>query len=537
MKKIDRLRKETYNEALYLLETQKKCAIIRPTGFGKTGILTEIIKSGLYNKVLYLYPTDIVKQTVFNFYYGEGYRLLKGSSIPNVSFMTYMKATQLTDKDLRDIKGVDLIICDEYHKIGATETMEGLRQIIKDNKKAKLLGASATPDRMDMIDVTALFFKDITTSKYTLHDAFQDGILKKPYYCFCDYSQSDPAVLEKIKKDVMLKVGPNLSEQDRKDTRELLNGRMLEIANLAKMDKVIKKALKKSKADTKYQKYIVFFSTFKQMQDCMGDVKKWFKEAFPEHKVKGLIVSSETEEYHKNVRKLNTLKYRKNGIDLIFTCEMLNLGYHIGDLTGIIMYRSTYSNTIYIQQLGRALSTGDARPKIVFDVVDNIHRKSIYSMLGNTSITDADKKYDEIVQEYQALITKSMKKNKKGEPVKMTNEEKDRLVELGKIIKERNHNRKKKNGRYDANTLYQTDLIAVGEHASYRELIAKAVAEVESMPCRQAWQRWIEKGGDASIMTRDYILAQIPPNAVPLPPFCRAKNVSVQAVLDLMGVK
>ena len=42
MKKIDRLRKETYNEALYLLETQKKCVIIRPTGFGKTGIVVFI---------------------------------------------------------------------------------------------------------------------------------------------------------------------------------------------------------------------------------------------------------------------------------------------------------------------------------------------------------------------------------------------------------------------------------------------------------------------------------------------------------------
>lgn len=66
--------------------------------------------------------------------------------------------------------------------------------------------------------------------------------------------------------------------------------------------------------------------------------------------------------------------------------------------------------------------------------------------------------------------------------------------------------------------------------------IAKTVAEVVSMRCRQAWARWVEKGGDASVMTREYILGQEAPQAVPLPPFCRLKNVSVNAVLDEMGV-
>ena len=53
MKKIDRLRKETYEEAMALLSKKPhKCVIIRPTGFGKTGILTKIIKSGRYKKIL-----------------------------------------------------------------------------------------------------------------------------------------------------------------------------------------------------------------------------------------------------------------------------------------------------------------------------------------------------------------------------------------------------------------------------------------------------------------------------------------------------
>ena len=55
MRKVDILRQETYEEAMILLKKYKKCAIIRPTGFGKTGILTKIIKSNPKKKILYLF--------------------------------------------------------------------------------------------------------------------------------------------------------------------------------------------------------------------------------------------------------------------------------------------------------------------------------------------------------------------------------------------------------------------------------------------------------------------------------------------------
>ena len=536
MKKIDRLRKETYDEAVELLAQKKKCAIIRPTGFGKTGILTKFIKSKQYKKILYLYPSDVVKQAVFKFYYGNDYVLTKDSSIPNVTFMTYMKLTQLTEKDFKEMKGTDLIICDEYHRIGATETMEGLRTLINNNKRARLLGASATPDRMDMMDVTALFFDDITTSRYTLHNAIQDKIIQKPYYCYCSEEESDPEVLGRIKKDVMLKVEKSLDSEGREQARELLKGRMIEIANLNRMDKVIKSTLEESKLPTDYQKYIVFFSNFAHMKMKKDAVKSWFHQAFPNHKIKTLTITSETAESSRNVRRLNTLTYRKNGIDLIFSCEMLNMGYHIDDLTGIVMYRTTYSNIIYSQQLGRALSTGDTQSKIVFDVVDNLHRKSIYSMLG--ARTEEEVENDELLTEYKELVKKQHSKNRAGNPIKLTQAEKDRLQELSKLIREKvKRTTTSSPSKHGIMSLTQEDLIVTGHEATNKELIAKVVAEVEAMPCRQAWARWVEKGGDASLMTRDWILGQLPPEAVPLAPFCRAKNVAIEAVLELMGVE
>ena len=51
MTKIEKLRESTYQEAVDLLNNFGQCAIIRPTGFGKTGLLTRFIKSGKYKKI------------------------------------------------------------------------------------------------------------------------------------------------------------------------------------------------------------------------------------------------------------------------------------------------------------------------------------------------------------------------------------------------------------------------------------------------------------------------------------------------------
>ena len=157
-------------------------------------------------------------------------------------------------------------------------------------------------------------------------------------------------------------------------------------------------------------------------------------------------------------------------------------------------------------------------------------------MLGTR--TDSSTEGDEILEEYKELVKKQHSKNRAGNPIKLTQAEKDRLQELSKLIRERIARTKRNTpSKHGIMSLTQEDLIVTGHEATNKELIAKVVAEVEAMPCRQAWARWVEKGGDASLMTRDWILGQLPPEAVPLAPFCRAKNVAIEAVLQLMGVE
>lgn len=58
--------------------------------------------------------------------------------------------------------------------------------------------------------------------------------------------------------------------------------------------------------------------------------------------------------------------------------DMLNMGYHVSDITGVIMLRSTRSDIIYKQQIGRCLSVKSEYPALIFDLVDNISIKPYF---------------------------------------------------------------------------------------------------------------------------------------------------------------
>ena len=537
MTKIEQLREQTYQEMIYLLKTYGQCAVVRPTGFGKTGLLTRLIKSHRYKKILYLYPTEVIKQAVLNFYYSNP---KNHDSINNVTFMTYMKLTQLSESDMKELQGTDLIICDECHRIGAPMTMIGLNDLLEMNPKPHIVGATATPERMDLVDEISYYFDDHCTSPYTLHDAIVDGIVQKPIYTFCAYGESDPKTLARLKKDLMIKV-QDLNIAERTHFSELINARLLEIARLSKMETAIQQTLAESNVDTSYQKYIVFFKDFAHMRRAKKNVKKWFKTVFPNHTITELIVSSENSEYESNVDKLPELTRKENHIDFIYAINMMNMGHHAKDLTGIIMYRGTYSGIIYSQQLGRAISTGDSDAKVVFDIVDNLHRKSVYELLNEQSaqyMTQAEQ------EEFEKLAIKMQTTDPNtGKFIGLTKEEKARFAQLNKKKIASNPNETGTVGGGNKiidyippNDIRPEDLVVTGYSCELKELVAKVVAEAIAMRCRQAWARWVEKGGDPGDMTREYILGQKAPQYVPLGPFCKLKNVAINAVLAEMKV-
>lgn len=503
MSVVEKRREETYLDLKSKLSEFGKCALIRPTGFGKTGILTRLLKE--YNNIIYLYPAEVVVSAVKNFYGSD--------EVKNTRFITYSKLVNLTKEDLEGMGDVDLILCDECHRLGATRTYKAMKMLLNFFPNAHLVGATATPDRMDLIDEISEFFDDIVVFEYTLHNAFQDGVLKKPVYCFCSYSSND---LKRVERETRLEI--EKMDAGVSNAEILLRSRLIEISNLQRMDKVIRKTCKKYlKEGTDYVKFIIFFSDFAHIEEKGDTVLSWFKDAFRGWTTSVLRITSDTKEFTENVHKLDSLKHKHNHVDLIYCVEMLNMGYHVSNLTGIGMFRGTASGIVYAQQLGRVLSSGSSESTIVFDFVDNIHRESVYQVLGKRA---------RLTKEKQERREELLFKRKEGT---ITEQEEK---ELNFLIKSMSGNR----WWTHANDLLPEDLIATGHEATYRELIAKTIAEPIAMRGRQAWERWKEQGGDDSVMTREAILGQIPPEFVPLEPFCRLKNLTVNQVLKIMGL-
>ena len=499
---------KTLQNAMNLLKEYKKCIIIRPTGFGKTWMLTELIKH--YKKVLYLYPAAVIRDTVINRYYDiqtdsededetldpetiETYKEL--NYIKNCDLMTYAKLIRLSDDEIENMN-YDLIIFDEAHRLGGNMTKIATEKLFaKANKNTHFIGATATPTRMDNFDVCSHFFADKLTYIYTLFDAIKNGMIQKPNYCFATYD---------FKKD--LENAMKESDENIKDkmVANIINAKTIELSKLYNMPNIIKDVCEKYAHSTSYMKFIIFFASIEHMSGKIDDVVGWFKEAYPGHTINTLRISSANVIESANTDKLDLLIPQENHIDLIACIDMLNVGYHVNNQTGILMYRGTKSNTIFTQQLGRALSAGANNSAIIFDIVDNLHRKAVYELQvkdtlsksrNKKSTKQASKDNFKLAADGTTIVTF----DSKGREIKTQYH----LDENGQIV---DRNGTTSTFKYDVesnmiintaeinsaekniNNITKECLHATGHEATYREIIAKAMAEPLSHRCKYALQ-------------------------------------------------
>lgn len=424
---IAEVRESTYNDVLEKLNKYGKCFVIRPTGFGKTYMMAGLMQQ--YKNVLFLYPTNIVADVVKRVYGDLDY-----SNITFMSYLAFVKA------DIKSLSKFDLVVCDEAHRLGGEKTnmqMKALMELLKGT--CHFIGLTATPNRMDGYDMISDLFDGINVFHYSIHNSIEDGNTKKPYVCYMSYGymKDIEQAIKAGEKRIKVKLDA--------DVRASLIKRNTEHAmNVYGRDKNIREMCDKYLEDTSYMKFICFFPTKKQLTKLSAEVIKDFKTAYPTHTIETLTITSDSE-YVNNVDKLSDLTHKKDTIQLIFCIDMLNMGYHVDDLTGIVMYRSTDSSIIYGQQIGRCMSTIDVDPrnKIIFDFVDNINRRCI-------------------VQERNLTTAEGRKTSEFSE---------------------------------DNSILMQDDVVAVGRVAEYRDFYNKVEGEVLEALSNMAYWKWRSFGG------------------------------------------
>lgn len=360
---------ETIQEAQDLLDTVHKCLIERPTGFGKTYSITQISQG--YDKVYYLYPREVIEKDVMDKY---------PSVLPRIKndefeFISYMKIVSMS-KDARlqrdfvvseqqQYNQKILFILDEAHLAGAPQTRQALLQLFARFPNAYYLGASATPYRMDGTNVIEDFFGGFTVSEYGIGDAINDGLFAKPEYIYSTYDID--LALSTLDKNIEKMVFK--SEELKNRVIDEMTSKKIEYSKIANVDAVLTRHIVKQP----YMKFIVFFPNKAVLSSMKHRVLGWFNSVFPSHTINHTIVIS-TNQYKDNIVKIQQLKPVNDTVDLIFCIDMLNMGYHIDDLDGIIMLRPTQSDTIYKQQLGRCISIASNKTPVIFDFVGNLDK-------------------------------------------------------------------------------------------------------------------------------------------------------------------
>ncbi len=373
---IDMEIRHTYENLTYMLNRFRRCVMVRPCGFGKTKIGLKLFSSPRYQKCLFLHPADD----------DENSNIIKRStSKKKIDTKTY---AWLRGRSKEQIKALDydIVFCDEVHCIGGDDdgtgaymTYQAVKTLMESHPKTHFVGATATPFRMDGINVISTMFHNHTCYPYGVDEALEDEIIKKPYYYYSIYD-----VTKKLRDEIESKINTKISKEEFQKVINISQEELDEI-DTKYMDKHIRETCDKLISNTDYMRFIAFYLNHDDEENGIyankDKVINWFKKAYPEHQVESIIVTNRTNKSLKDIDNLPQTPTKagyKGRIDIIFNCEKLCMGYHSDLITGLIIDRKTKSFTKYMQMIGRLLSCDNDKPVIIFDVADNIHSEFMF---------------------------------------------------------------------------------------------------------------------------------------------------------------
>ena len=363
--------KESYEKIKRGFKTSNIVGIVYATGTGKSFNALEYVFDNTNENILYVVPSLGIIEHLKTIVASSGFDLEK--DFPNLKFCTYMSFVNLSREELKNIK-VDILILDEFHHLGAPIWGARINTLIETHPNIKVLGMTAytvrdrnTPYERDMTnpDTDELFSNHIV-SRYDLCDAMVEGVLPKPIYKTAYVNLiEDVDYLEKR----LAKLDHNSSKYI--DCEKVLRNVKRQIANALSMKELVKENLKPN------GKYIYFcpMMSEKNVNDIdtiMKEAKGWFLEM-------GLTEDEIT--FYKSTSEMGTLgrKNREafyNDIDLdnrdtsnklrvMFAINQYNEGVHAPNVDGVILGRSTCSDIVYFEQIGRALAVrGDTEEKL-----------------------------------------------------------------------------------------------------------------------------------------------------------------------------
>lgn len=342
----------------------KRALIVMATGLGKTVTMAfdaKKFRETRIGPVLFLcHNNDILYQAKTTFQAINGpecsYGYFNGDEkhFNHVDFLFASFQTMEESRDLFDPSEFAYIMVDESHHAQA----DTFRSTIEYFTPEFLLGATATPDRLDQLDIRDIFGQEVYY--LPLEEAMARGLVTPVDYRLLTDEIQISEILETEEGKVSLKE---------------LNRRIF----IPRRDDEIARIIAMHASEFEDPRIIIFCTSIKHCDH----LSRFIPDSFAIH--------SEVPDKERSV-KLEM--FRQGLISTVLAVDALNEGIDVPQANIIVFLRSTTSQIIFLQQLGRGLRKSDGKDKVIaLDFVSNCERIKMVHELWKR-IEDASLEHD-----------------------------------------------------------------------------------------------------------------------------------------------
>lgn len=324
----------------------RKALVVMASGLGKTVTVAFDTKRwreryGMGRVLFLCHNNDILYQakTTFQAINGPesayGYFHGEEKHLHRVDFLFASFQTMERHRELFRTDEFDYIVVDESHHSQANT----FRSTIEYFRPKFLLGVTATPDRLDELDIRDIFGKEVYC--LPLEVAMVRGLVTPVDYRL---------LTDEIQLSKVIEIG------DKRISLAYLNRRIF----IPKRDEEIAKIITRHVSELEKPRVIVFCNSIKHCEHLAEQIPDSF------------AIHSQVPDRERAV-KLEM--FRQGVVGTVLTVDAFNEGIDIPQANVVVFLRSTQSHTIFLQQLGRGLRKSDGKDKVlVLDFVANCER-------------------------------------------------------------------------------------------------------------------------------------------------------------------
>lgn len=376
--------------------------LTQATGTGKTYITAQFIYDECFNtvhvvkefdhiqskpkRVLILSPTSHLSHQTAKVLYSQLGPNLKHASM---TATTYQELLRATDEDLA--QQFDVIIVDEFHRLGAEKWGPAVQKLLEANPNAKILGLTATPIRYldEARDMGEELFNGVVVQGPNIGQAINAGILPKPKYVLGLYSY------EHIFDDIESAIAKCNDPKRKAELEQLFTIAKRETIRMEKLEQLIARNI--HEAETSQGggfvngKYIAYCSDVNHSKEVIEQLPKLLSST---NKEVHIYTVNYTLGKDANQEQIDAFENDNSGaIKVMVAVNMFDEGFHLEGVKGVFCFSNTTSPIKHLQRIGRTIDADNSTSKpLIFDFVNNISclRDFGTTCCGGTSDSDTD---------------------------------------------------------------------------------------------------------------------------------------------------